>query len=155
MMDTDCFKDHDYSTTFGIAGQIANNYYRAVSHSWHYYEGTTAEQVRHQIEGQHGRLLAAWTAVKEREHEIAGFIDYKVTPTGLKGQLPALEELLASDRNKYSIENNPVTILFNDGPGFGLHLPQLNNDPAIEGFYPPGTFSRDNESVARVNTFNR
>jgi hypothetical protein len=155
MIDSDYHKDYDYSKHYGIAGQIANKYYRAVSHSWQTYEGTTAERLRRQIEGQHGRLLAAWTVVKEREHEIGGFIDNKVTLPGLNDRIPALEDLLAQGKNKNSIWNDPLKILFNDGSGFVLSHPHLNNDPAIENLYPPGTFSRDVEILAGVKAFNR
>jgi hypothetical protein len=139
--------DYDYSKTYGIAGQIANTYYRAVSHEWQKFEGTAAEQWRRQIEGQRGRLLAAWAAVKEREHEIGGFIDNKVTLPGLNGRLPALEDLLAHGNNKNSIWNDPLKILFNDGSGFVLSHPHDDNDPAIENLYPPGTFSQTVNSI--------
>ena len=133
--------DYDYSKTYGIAGEIADTYYRTVSHEWQKLEGTAAEQWRSQSEGQSGRLLAAWMAIKEREHEIGEIIDNKVTLPGLKGRIPALEDLLAHGNNKNSIWNDHLKILFNDGSGFVLRHPHLNNDPAIEDLYHPGTFS--------------
>lgn len=81
-------------------------------------------------------LRAAWNALKAHEAEIAGFIDNKVTPKRETIALPTLEDMQRRGVEKNAIEDdNPVTVVFNDGSSL-----LLDAHEGIKSLRPPGTY---------------
>jgi len=81
-------------------------------------------------------LRAAWHALKAHEADIAGFIDNKVTPKLEKTGLPSLEDMQRRGVEKNAIQDdNPVTVIFNDGSSL-----LLDAEAGIKALNPPGTY---------------
>jgi hypothetical protein len=84
-------------------------------------------------------LAAAWQALQGAEADIACFIDNKVTPKMPVVKLPALAEFGRRGVEKNSIhDDNPVTVVFNDGSALTLCGETGFRDPRPAGTYAPG-----------------
>lgn len=95
----------------------------------------TAGRIAASCPGASG-LRAAWDALKAHEAEIAGFVDNKVTPKRETVSLPSLEDMQRRGVEKNAIQDdNPVTVIFNDGSSL-----LLDAGAGIKSLKPPGTY---------------
>jgi hypothetical protein len=108
----------------GTAGAVLAEYEAAVSKS------ATPE----------AKLRAAFSAIASQQGSIARMDSSNVLPDGAPtNRLPSLETLRVRGNYKNSVENNPLSVIFNDGSGVSLSMP-ISSGNALNNFFQAGTF---------------
>ena len=114
---------YDY---LGIAGAVLEQYESALS------ENTPGS----------ARLRAAYNAVAAYQNNIERLLGNHVVAEGTPARyIPSLETLLARGPYKNSLDSNKLTIVFNDGSGLSLFMPNIFNRDALNDFCTPGSLN--------------
>jgi hypothetical protein len=122
---------YDY---LGIAGEVLELYESTVPYDW---KSPASKDPRPSV-----KLRAAFDAVKSHEGSIERLLGNHVVPEGTPARyIPSLETLLARGPYKNSLDSNKLTIVFNDGSGLSLFMPNIFNRDALNDFCTPGSLN--------------